>query len=118
MSEMRSLIYVSIAFATIAAGGPPPSGGAPLPGPDPTLPTVSAEALRQLTDNRIRQAMIAESIRRYQGECACPSQVDRRGRSCGKRAGKLIGPNHPTPFCTPLEISDEQIRAWREKWQH
>jgi hypothetical protein len=117
-SDMRLLMFVSLALMTIAAGEPPPSGSTPLPGPDPALPTVSAQALRQLTDNRIRQAMIAESIRHYRGECACPSQVDRRGQTCGKRAGRLIGPNHPKPVCTPLEISDEQVKAWREKRQH
>lgn len=114
---MRLLVFVSLTLVTIAAGGPPAPGSTPPPGPDPALPTVSGQALRQLTDNRTRQAMIAESMRQYRGECACPSQVDRHGRTCGKRAGKLIGPNHPKPFCTPIEISDEQVKAWREKRQ-
>ena len=98
---MRLFMSVGLALATIAAGEPPPSGSTPLPRPNPALPTVSAQALRQLTDNRIRQSMIAESIRQYRGECACPSQVDRRGRTCGKRAGRLTGPEHPKPFLHP-----------------
>ena len=51
---MRSLIVVGLALVTIAAGEPPASKNTPLPGPDPALPTVSPEALQQLTDNRTK----------------------------------------------------------------
>ena len=109
---MRPPVTVGFALMMIAAGEPPPVS-TPLPGPDPTLPTVQAPALHQLADDRIRQAIIAESIRQYGGECACPFQVDRHGRICGKRAGTLLGPRHPKPFCTPADVSDDKVKAWR-----
>ena len=109
---MRPPVTVGFALMMIAAGEPPPVS-TPLSGPDPTLPTVQAPALHQLADDRIRQAIIAESIRQYGGECAYPFQVDRHGRICGKRAGTLLGPRHPKPFCTPADVSDDKVKAWR-----
>ena len=111
---MRLPVAVGFALITLAASDPPPLS-MPLPGPDPTLPTVPAPVLRQLADDRIRQAIIAKSIQQYGGECACPFQVDRHGRTCGKRAGILLGPRHPKPFCTPADVPDDKVKAWRER---
>jgi hypothetical protein len=108
-----ALVLAGVALMIVAAGEPPPAS-APLAS-DPTLPSVPAPALRQLSDDRIRQAIISQSIRRYGAECACPFQVDRHGRSCGSRAGKLAGPHHPKPLCKPAEVSDQQVNAWRER---
>ena len=112
---MRLPVTAGFALMLIAASEPPVS--IPLPGPDPTLPTVQAPALQKLADNRIRQAIIAKSIRQYGGECACPFQVDRHGRICGERAGNLSGPHHPRPFCAAADVSDDEVKAWRERRQ-
>lgn len=38
------------------------------------------------TDQQIRQKIIRESIAQYRGSCPCPYNVDRAGRSCGRRS--------------------------------
>ena len=68
---MRLPVTVGFALMMIAASEPPPVS-TPLPGPDPTLPTVQAPALHQLADDRIRQAIIAESIRQYAANVPVP----------------------------------------------
>src|SRR4051812_28482065 len=37
----------------------------------------------QVQDDQIRQILILQSLRNYQGNCPCPYNVDRAGRSCG-----------------------------------
>lgn len=51
------------------------------------------------TPKEIKQAIIQQSLASYPGNCPCPYNTDRAGRSCGKRsaysrAGGYIGA-HP-----------------------
>jgi len=65
-------------------------------------------------DLRDRQAMIAESIRNYSGNCPCPYNSDRAGRSCGQRSA-YSKPGGASPLCYPGDISDAMLERWRER---
>jgi hypothetical protein len=81
---------------------------------DPNLPTVKPGALRELSDNRIRQKIMAESQAPYAGRCVCPYQnKDSRGRSCKGRIEAIKTP--PLPICKPGAVSDAMVKAWRKK---
>jgi hypothetical protein len=76
-----------------------------------TIAPVVATA-EPLSDAQIRARIIERSLRDYPGNCPCPYNTDRAGRSCGKRsawsrAGGL------TPTCYPDEISDARVRDYR-----
>jgi hypothetical protein len=73
-----------------------------------------AIAQPRLSDARVREQIIAESIAAYPGNCPCPYNVDRGGRSCGQRSAwsKRGG---QAPACYPDDVSDDQVRAWRAR---
>lgn len=71
---------------------------------------ISGEAL---TDEQVRQVMIRESVSSYPGNCPCPWNSDAAGHRCGKRSAHTR-PGGYAPLCFPHEISDEQVRAFRE----
>jgi len=74
-------------------------------------PVIFADAL---TDSQIRQQMIQESLSSYPGNCPCPWNTDRAGRRCGSRSAYNRAGGY-SPICFANEISDEQVRAYREK---
>jgi hypothetical protein len=65
-------------------------------------------------DSSDRQKMIAESIRNYSGNCPCPYNTDRAGRSCGQRSA-YSKPGGASPLCYPSDISDAMLKQWRER---
>jgi hypothetical protein len=67
-----------------------------------------------LTDTQVRQLIVQESIRSYSGSCACPFNVDRAGRRCGGRSA-YSRPGGASPICYAEEISDEQVRRYRQR---
>jgi hypothetical protein len=76
---------------------------------------LAAPALAQSgADDRDRKAMIAESIRNYSGNCPCPYNTDRAGRSCGQRSA-YSKPGGESPLCYPSDISDARLADWRRK---
>lgn len=76
---------------------------------------ISAPALAQSSaDTRDRQAMIAESIRNYSGNCPCPYNSDRAGRSCGERSA-YSKPGGESPLCYPGDITDAMLERWRSR---
>jgi hypothetical protein len=79
------------------------------------LSTASFADAPRLTDEQIRTQIIALSLRSYRGNCPCPYNVDRAGRRCGARSA-WNRPGGYTPVCFPTEISDEQVKEYREKF--
>src|SRR5690349_16498860 len=75
-----------------------------------------AVASEALTDDEVRRVMIQESLQSYPGNCPCPWNTDRAGRLCGKRSA-YSRPGGYTPVCYAHQISDEQVRAFREARQ-
>ena len=101
-------------FLWLAAAGIPTSAGARAPLHDPNLPSVPPEALRQLSDNRIRQRIMMESQAPYRGRCVCAYQTkDSGGRSCKGR--HEVVKTRPVPICTPTAVTDGMVKAWRKR---
>jgi hypothetical protein len=79
------------------------------------LAIMAAPALAQSSaDERDRRSMIVESIRNYSGNCACPYNVDRAGRSCGQRSA-YSKPGGAAPLCYPGDITDAMLERWRSR---
>jgi hypothetical protein len=76
------------------------------------LAAIAAPALAQ-SDAQVRQQIIRQSIAAYPGPCACPYNVDRAGRSCGRRSA-YSRPGGHAPLCYPRDVSQEEVQAWRQ----
>ena len=69
---------------------------------------------KALTDAQIKQLLIDESIAAYSGNCPCPYNTDRRGRSCGRRSA-YSREGGEAPLCYPKDVSAEMVKAYREQ---
>jgi hypothetical protein len=102
-------IYASTLIATIVG---PLAAQAPLR--DPNLPTVPPQALKDLSDDRVRQAVMRESQAHYAGRCVCRYQTeDSHRRSCRGRHEVITA--KPLPMCYPAQVSDAMIQQWRQR---
>jgi hypothetical protein len=61
--------------------------------------------------DRVKQQMIAESLASYPGNCPCPYNSDRAGRSCGGRSA-YSRPGGYAPLCYPTDISNQQALTY------
>lgn len=76
-------------------------------------PTVLAGA--PLSDARVRQEIIEQSIADYQATghpCACPYNLARNGSSCGGRSA-YSRPGGAAPLCYPSDVSGSMVADWR-----
>ena len=81
---------------------------------DPSLPHASPEALKQLSETRIRQQIMLESQAPYRGRCVCPYQTrDAKGRSCKGRHETVT--TLPKPICYPQQVTPAMIRNWKQR---
>ena len=64
------------------------------------------------SDAEIRQKIIRQSIANYAGNCPCPYNTDRAGRSCGRRSA-YSKPGGAAPKCYPDDVSAAEVRAYR-----
>jgi len=72
--------------------------------------------LRQLSDTRIREHIIQESLEHYPNRCVCRYQTrDLHGRSCQRR--HEVVKTAPLPVCYPRQVSSEMIMEWRRRHQ-
>jgi hypothetical protein len=69
---------------------------------------------KPLSDAQIKQLLIDESIAAYSGNCPCPYNTDRRGRSCGRRSA-YSREGGEAPLCYPKDVSAEMVKAYREQ---
>ena len=58
--------------------------------------------------------MIQASIAAYPGACPCPYVRAKDGSRCGKRSA-WSQPGGASPLCFPSDISDEMVKAFRDK---
>jgi len=65
-----------------------------------------------LSDAKIRDLIVAESIASYPGNCPCPYNTDRAGRKCGARSA-WSKPGGRSPTCYANEVTAEQVRQFR-----
>lgn len=98
---------------------PPPRQAAPAPpGPSPTATqSIAKKTAAVLTAAAIAALIVAESRRAYHARgrpCACPDDSMRNGRACGSRSA-YSRPGGAAPLCYPTDVSDNMIRAYRER---
>lgn len=74
--------------------------------PEPHVP--------QIPESAVVQRIIAQSLSMYPGSCACPYNVDRGGRRCGKRSAYNRGGGY-APICFAGDVSKEMIQSFREQ---
>lgn len=65
-----------------------------------------------LTDAQVKQQIIKDSIANYPGNCPCPYNTDRAGRSCGKRSA-YSRPGGYTPQCYPKDVTKAMVAEWK-----
>ena len=81
---------------------------------DPNLPSAHPEALRRLSDDRVRHRIMQESQARYSGRCVCQYQTkDSNGYSCKGRHEVIKA--LPEPVCYPSQVTDEMLSDWRQR---
>lgn len=66
------------------------------------------------TDAQVRKILIAESREAYSGNCPCPYDTDRAGRSCGKRSA-YSRPGGEAPLCFDRDVTQPMIEAYRAR---
>jgi hypothetical protein len=72
-----------------------------------------------MTDAQVRQAIIQKSVAQYHATghpCACPYDVERNGRSCG-RVSAYSRPGGAAPMCYPRDVSPGMVLDWRRGHQ-
>ena len=76
------------------------------------LACIAFSAAFAQTDAAVKQRIIRESIAAYPGPCACPYNVMRNGRSCGRRSA-YSRPGGHAPICYASDVTRAQVEAWR-----
>jgi hypothetical protein len=71
-----------------------------------------ATAAAGQSDAQIKQRIISQSIASYSGSCPCPYNVDRAGRSCGRRSA-YRRPGGAAPICYASDVTPAMVRAAR-----
>jgi hypothetical protein len=66
------------------------------------------------TDADIKQVLIRESIASYAGNCPCPYNRDRAGRSCGRRSA-YSRPGGAAPLCFAEDVTTKMVDDYRAK---
>ena len=78
-------------------------------------PVSASAAQARLSDDQIRDRIIASSIAAYSGSCPCPYSTDRAGRRCWGRSA-YSRPGGASPKCYRSDISDAEVARWRNRF--
>ena len=76
------------------------------------LMLAGAALAAEMTDDAVRESIVRDSVAAYPGNCPCPYNTDRAGRSCGGRSAWSRGGGY-SPICYAREVTDEQVREFR-----
>jgi hypothetical protein len=71
-------------------------------------------AAAELSNDEIRRLLIGQSLAQYSGNCPCPYNVDRAGRTCGKRSA-YSKPGGYAPLCFPSDVTQEMVEKYKQK---
>lgn len=66
-----------------------------------------------MSDDEVRQAIIAQSIASYPGNCPCPYNRASNGSRCGKRSA-WSKPGGYSPLCYPDDVTDAMVERFRQ----
>ena len=69
-------------------------------------------AAEQLTDDQVKQAIIAQSIASYPGRCPCPYSLAKNGSQCGGRSAWSRAGGY-SPVCYFEDVTPAMVAAWR-----
>jgi hypothetical protein len=75
--------------------------------------SVSAKDTK-IPDSAIVQLLIDDSIAAYSGNCPCPYNAMRNGRSCGKRSA-YSKPGGASPLCFKEDVTKAMVQTYRER---
>ena len=64
------------------------------------------------SDAAVRQKIVRASIAEYSGNCPCPYNTDRAGRSCGRRSA-YSRPGGYAPKCFAGDVTAAEVKAYR-----
>jgi len=67
-----------------------------------------------LSDKEITQLLIDNSIASYSGQCACPYNVTKKGRSCGKSSAYSRQGGEDV-LCYPSDVSKDMIEDYKNR---
>jgi hypothetical protein len=67
-----------------------------------------------LSDDQVRDRMIADSIGGYSGPCPCPYNMMRNRKPCSTNSA-YSKPGGAAPLCYRRDISDAMVRQWRQR---
>ena len=88
---------------------------APQPRQSNVLRVVDEEDSSPKTDAQIKRILINQSLAAYSGNCPCPYNTDRAGRSCGKRSA-YSRPGGASPLCYASDVSEEMVEDYRVRF--
>jgi hypothetical protein len=97
MTKWISVAFVALAFSAHAQSVQP----YPAPAKRPAL-----------TDAQVALKIVAMSRAQYAGPCGCPDDVDRAGRSCGRRSA-YSRPGGKYVYCYPHDVTQGMIADYR-----
>jgi hypothetical protein len=66
----------------------------------------------KLTDNQVKDRVIAESKANYQGNCPCDEDTDAAGHRCGRRSAHSRA-GGAEPICYRSEVTADDVRDYR-----
>ncbi|EPZ49644.1 hypothetical protein M902_0734 [Bacteriovorax sp. BAL6_X] len=64
--------------------------------------------------DKVKEAMIRQSIMQYSGNCPCPYNTMRNGRRCGERSA-YSRPGGASPLCYKSDIPDSTAKQFINK---
>ncbi len=71
----------------------------------------------QIPDSTIAQRIIDQSIASYSGNCPCPYNTMRNGRSCGGRSA-YSRPGGESPTCYEADVTPAMVKAYRQRMKN
>lgn len=82
-----------------------------------SLNATGAIARQAMSADDIQRAIIQQSLAEYPGNCPCPYNTDRAGRSCGRRSA-YSKPGGYQPICYPDDVTPTMIeKKYRQQHQ-
>ena len=67
----------------------------------------------KISDDRVRELIIEESIRQYPGNCPCPYNRASNGSRCGKRSAWSRAGGY-SPLCYSADVTDDMVQQYRQ----
>lgn len=67
-----------------------------------------------MSNEKIKEAIIQNSINAYPGNCPCPFSSASNGSRCGGRSAWSRAGGY-SPICYPDEVTDKMIKDWKSR---